>query len=127
MYDFKASAKYSGAAYTNIDEIPFQVNIINPCALQTITIEPEILTSLSITYNLQYPTHVETFDPTHFTASPTESNCPNFCHTLSFFDESISMPVDTTIFQEVAGTPPEFRIQSNDMAKVGTYAFSISV
>ena len=71
--------------------------------------------------------HIEPFDFAHVIASPPETNCPTFDADLMFIDQSVPAPMDTSVFQFVYSPPLELRIQSDDMAKAGTYKFKLSV
>ena len=85
-YNYKVVAKYSGAAYTYAGELPFQIVIDDPCASAILTIDPTIFTSLSITYDIFDPTHIETLVATgcQDTANGTVDLFGNGC---DFYDD----------------------------------------
>ena len=76
-YNYKVVAKYTGAAYTYAGELPFQIVIDDPCASAILTIDPTIFTSLSILYDIFYPTHIETLNSSTVT-STFSLNCPGY-------------------------------------------------
>ena len=58
VYYLKVKAKYTGASYTNISELPFTVTVDDPCASDVLVIDPTILSSLSLSYNIGYPADI---------------------------------------------------------------------
>ena len=61
-YSLKVTAKYTGASYTNTDELVFTVIVDDPCAIALLAIDSTILASLSINYQIGYPQDIQTFD-----------------------------------------------------------------
>ena len=82
-YNLKVTAKYTGVAYTNIAELLFTVIIDDPCQTATFTVDPTILTSLAISYDIFDPTHIETLDYAKVTSTGSV-DCPGYL--FSFTD-----------------------------------------
>ena len=62
-YPLRLSVRYDGdpAHYTNVKTLDFSVELVNPCIEAELTIDPSILTSTSIHYEVFDAPHVESF------------------------------------------------------------------
>ena len=61
FYNLKIIAKYSGDNYTKTDELPFTVDVFDICAWTSFEIDPTIITSNPIFYNIGYIADIQTF------------------------------------------------------------------
>ena len=118
-YNLKVTAKYTGASYININELPFTVIVDDPCSVASLLIDPTIVTSLSINYLIGYPQDVQTFAQSK--VSPILPDCPVFLFSLT--DQSGTTP-DATIFTFSADT---LTTSSTDLSQANTYPLRLSV
>ena len=79
MYTFELSVRYDGdiAHYTNVFTYDFTIELLDPCLLGTFTISPSILTSTTVTWNIQTdPAYVLTLVSSEVVESETSPVCP---------------------------------------------------
>ena len=63
-YQLRLTASYEGNPnhYTNTATLDFEVELVNPCIDADLTIDPSILSTLTIEYEVFDTAHEETFD-----------------------------------------------------------------
>ena len=120
-YTLKVTAQYTGA-YTNIAEQAFTVIIVDTCTTATLSIDPSILSTLTITYNISYTTHIEILDVS-LVSSTGSSNCPSYV--FSFTDQS-NAAIDGTVFTYDEPNL-EFETYSANLAKAGQFPLRLKV
>ena len=118
-YNLKVTAKYTGASYTSIAELLFNVIVDDPCSTSTLTIDPTIIPSLSLNYQIGYAQDVQTFIQSK--VSPTLADCPAFLFTLT--TQAGSAP-DATIFTYSASS---LTTLSTDLTQASTYPLRLTV
>ena len=64
--------------YTNVFTFDFTIELVDPCLVGTLTIQPTILTNAAITFNIQTdPAYVLTLLSSEVVESETNPVCPN--------------------------------------------------
>jgi hypothetical protein len=86
VYSLKVIAKYTGAKYTKVGELPFTVTVDDHCVDATLTFDPTVTPSSPIIYFIGHQDFEHTFEVAKI--SSTESDCPSY----SFSLESLAVP-----------------------------------
>ena len=102
----------------------FDVVLVDTCATASLSIDPTILSSTSLIYNIREAMLVETMDPNLVIASPPPlTPCPP---TEFAFDDQTGSPIDPSAFSyDIASS--EFRIYSTDYGIAAIYPLRLTV
>ena len=98
-YPLRLIASLDG--FSNTASLDFQVILVDLCSIATLSIQSSIVSSLTITYNIGDPAHVETLDDSKVIATPAIINCPNIVFTI---EDQSNNAIDGTIFTYTSAT-----------------------
>ena len=94
--------------------------IENPCKLATLSIDPAILSSTALSYDIGEPAHLELLDVALVTSSETIfENCPPIEFSITVKDPSDTLDIDVISIDSKSNT---LSIQTSELEKAGTTA-----